>query len=182
MKYPPAAAVPGARTPGEAEASRQDRARLLRGSRSQRGHFGRGDSLAENAHRADLHPLDQFRAFKMLSDQGLGEEDIAARFFVTPAVVKQRLRLAAVSPKLLDVYAEDGMTLQQLMAFTVTNDHARQEQVWEAFAHSYNREPFYIRRQLTEGAVQASDRRALFVGVEAYQAAGGVRPARLVRR
>ncbi len=132
------------------------------------------DSLAENAHRVELHPLDQFRAFKTLSDQGLDEEDIAARFFVTPAVVKQRLRLAAVSSKLLDVYAEDGMTLQQLMAFTVTNDHARQEQVWDALAHSYNKEPFYIRRQLTEGVVRASDRRALFVGADAYEAAGGV--------
>ena len=132
------------------------------------------DSLAENAHRVDLHPLDQFRAFKTLSDRGLGEEDIAARFFVTAAVVKQRLRLTAVSPKLLDVYADDGMTLQQLMAFTVTNDHARQEQVWEALGHSYNREPIYIRRQLTEGVVRASDRRALFVGAEAYQAAGGI--------
>jgi ParB family chromosome partitioning protein len=132
------------------------------------------DSLAENALRTDLHPLDQFRAFKALSNQGLAEEDIAARFFVTPAVVKQRLRLASVAPKLLDVYAEDGMTLQQLMAFTVTNDHARQEQVWEALAHSYNKEPFCIRRQLTEGAVRASDRRALFVGAEAYEAAGGV--------
>jgi ParB family chromosome partitioning protein len=132
------------------------------------------DSLAENAQRADLHPLDQFRAFKALSDQGLADEDIAARFFVTPAVVKQRLRLASVSPKLLDIYAEDGMTLQQLMAFTVTNDHARQEQVWEALAHTYSKEPFYIRRQLTEGAVRASDRRALFVGAEAYEAAGGI--------
>ena len=67
------------------------------------------DSLAENVQRAELHPLDQFRAFKALSDQGLAEEDIAARFFVTAAVVKQRLRLATVSPRLLDVYAEDGM-------------------------------------------------------------------------
>ena len=125
------------------------------------------DSLAENVHRADLHPLDQFRAFKTLSDQGLGEEDIGARFFVTAAVVKQRLRLAAVSPKLLDIYAEAGMTLQQLMAFTVSNDHTRQEQVWEALAHSCNKEPFYVRRQLTEGAVRASDRRALFVGADA---------------
>jgi ParB family chromosome partitioning protein len=66
------------------------------------------------------------------------------------------------------------MTLQQLMAFTVTNDHARQEQVWETLAHAYNKEPFYIRRQLTEGAVRASDRRALFVGTDAYEAAGGV--------
>jgi ParB family transcriptional regulator, chromosome partitioning protein len=132
------------------------------------------DSLAENVQRADLHPLDQFRAFQTLRDKGLSEEDIAARFFVSPSVVKQRLKLAAVSQKLLDVYAEDGMTLEQLMAFTVTNDHARQEQVWEALAHSYNKEPYHIRRQLTEGAVRAADRRAQFVGVDVYEAAGGV--------
>ena len=132
------------------------------------------DSLAENVQRVALHPLDQFRAFKALRDKGAGEEEIAARFFVAPAVVKQRLRLAAVSEKLLDIYAEDGMTLEQLMAFTVTNDHARQEQVWEALQQSYNKEPYQIRRQLTEGAVRASDRRAQFVGVEAYEAAGGV--------
>ena len=132
------------------------------------------DSLAENAHRVELSPLDQFRAFKTLSDQGLGEEDIAARFFVTPAVVKQRLRLAAVSPRLLDIYAEDGMTLQQLMAFTVTHDHARQEAVWDGLANSYTKEPYCIRRQLTDRAVRASDRRALFIGAEAYEAAGGV--------
>jgi hypothetical protein len=54
----------------------------------------------------------------------MSEEDIAARHFVPPAIVKQRLRLASVSPKLHDVYAEDGMTLEQLMAFSVTGDHA----------------------------------------------------------
>ena len=132
------------------------------------------DSLAENVQRVALHPLDQFRAFQALRDAGLGEEEIAARFFVAPGVVKQRLKLAAVSPKLLDLYAEDEMTLEQLMAFTVTNDHARQEQVWEALAHSHNREPYYIRRQLTEGAVRASDKRAQFVGIAAYEAAGGI--------
>ncbi len=132
------------------------------------------DSLAENVQRAALHPLDQFRAFQTLREKGLSEEDIAARFFVSPIVVKQRLKLAAVAQRLLDVYAEDGMTLEQLMAFTVTNDHARQEQVWEALAHSYNKEPYHIRRQLTEGAVRAADKRAQFVGVEVYEAAGGV--------
>src|SRR6266705_4280183 len=59
------------------------------------------DSLAENVQRAPLHPLDQFRAFQTLRDKGLSEEDIAARFFVHPTVVKQRLKLAAVSTKLL---------------------------------------------------------------------------------
>lgn len=46
-------------------------------------------------------------------------------------MVKQRLRLASVSPKLHQVYAEDGMTLEQLMVFSVSGDHIRQEQVWD---------------------------------------------------
>jgi ParB family chromosome partitioning protein len=138
------------------------------------GGIAEEDSLAENVQRVALHPLDQFRAFQALRDKDLGDEEIAARFFVTPTVVKQRLRLAAVSDKLLDLYAEDGMTLEQLMAFTVTNNHARQEQVWDAVSRSYNKEPYLIRRQLTEGAVRASDRRARFVGIDIYEAAGGV--------
>jgi ParB family transcriptional regulator, chromosome partitioning protein len=131
------------------------------------------DSLAENVQRAPLHPLDQFRAFFALREKGMSEEEIAAAFFVSAQVVKQRLRLASVSPKLLDIYAEDGMTLDQLMAFTVNPDHERQEQVWEAIQRSHTKEPYHIRRLMTEGAVRASDKRAQFVGIEGYQAAGG---------
>ena len=115
------------------------------------------DSLAENVQRAPLHPLDQFRAFLTLREKGMSEEQIAAAFFVSAHVVKQRLKLATVSPKLLDVYPEDGMTLDQLMAFTVNPDHERQEQVWAAMQRSYTKEPYYIRRLLTEGAVRASE-------------------------
>ncbi len=132
------------------------------------------DSLAENIQRAPLHPLDQFRAFQTLREKGKSEEEIAAAFFVTPAVVKQRLRLAAVAPALLDLYADDAMTLEQLMAFTVNGDHQRQIEVWEALKNGYNREPYHIRRLLTEGAVRAGDKRARFVGIEAYEEAGGV--------
>jgi ParB family chromosome partitioning protein len=132
------------------------------------------DSLAENVQRAPLHPLDQFRAFQAMREKGQFEEDIAAAFFVGVNVVKQRLRLAAVSEKLLDVYAEDGMSLEQLMAFTVTTDHARQEQVWNTLQRSYSQEPYQIRRMLTEKTVRASDKRVLFVGIDAYENAGGV--------
>ena len=124
-------------------------------------------------HRVALHPLDQFRAFQTLREQGRSEEEIAAIFFVSVNVVKQRLRLAAVSPKLLDIYADDGMSLEQLMAFSVTDDHARQEQVWETINKSGYDEPYQIRRLLTERAVRASDKRALFVGLDTYEAAGG---------
>ena len=107
-------------------------------------------SLAENIERAPLHPLDQFRAFQSMREKGMTEETIAAAFFVDAKVVKQRLRLASVSPALLDIYAEDGMTLEQLMAFTVSDDHARQEQVWESIKDSWQKEPYTIRRMLTE--------------------------------
>ena len=68
-------------------------------------------------------------------------------------------------------YRAGELTLDQLMAFTVTEDHERQEQVFAAL--SYNRSPGHIRRLLTEEEVEASDRRAVFVGAEAYEAAGG---------
>lgn len=131
------------------------------------------DSLAENMQRVALHPLDQFRAFTALREKGQGEEAIAAAFFVTPQIVKQRLKLASVAPALLNVYAEDGMTLEQLMAFTVSGNHGRQAQVWDAVKNSWNKEPYAIRRMLTETSVRATDRRAIFVGIEAYEAAGG---------
>ena len=137
------------------------------------GGIAEDDSLAENDERVGLHPLDQFRAFKLLHDGGMREEDIAARHFVSPAIVKQRLRLASVSPKLHEVYAEDGMTLEQLMAFSVAADHARQEQVWENVSRSGYDEPYQIRRGLTEATVRASDRRARFVGLDTYEQAGG---------
>jgi ParB family chromosome partitioning protein len=137
------------------------------------GGIAEDDSLAENDERVGLHPLDQFRAFQTLLGSGLTEEEIAARHFVTPAVVKQRLRLSSVSPKLHEVYAEDGMTLEQLMAFSVTADQARQEQVWETVSRSGYNEPYQIRRMLTENTVRASDRRAQFVGLNAYEQAGG---------
>ncbi len=131
------------------------------------------DSLAENTHREQLHPLDQFRSMKRLVDQGDDIEAIAATFMTTPAVVRQRLKLASVSPALHEIYAEDGMTLDQLMAFSVSEDHVRQEQVWELLAHSWNKEPSFIRSRLTENTVRASDKRALFIGIDAYAEAGG---------
>ncbi|RUY27778.1 ParB/RepB/Spo0J family partition protein, partial [Mesorhizobium sp. M7A.F.Ca.CA.004.12.1.1] len=130
-------------------------------------------SLAENIDRVPLHPLDAYRAFKDMRDKGMSEEEIAAAFFISVTIVKQRLKLTAVSPALLDVYADAGMTIAQLEAFSVSDDHAKQEQVWEAINNSWSKEPYQIRRMLTENTVRASDKRSVFVGLDAYEAAGG---------
>lgn len=129
-------------------------------------------SLDENVTREDLHPADQFERFRELAeDRGWGADEIAARFGVTAHVVKQRMRLGAVSPKLLQVYRDGDLTLDQLMAFAITDDHARQEHVYENL--SYNRDPSIIRRDLTKMNVPATDRCAIFVGSQAYTEAGG---------
>lgn len=130
-------------------------------------------SLAENAIRSPMHPADQFEAFfELHRDHGMNAEDIAARFGVTAAVVRQRLKLAAISPKLIDLYRNEEMTLDQLTAFAISDDHARQEAVWEEFGAEYERED--ILAALNGEHVPSDDARARFVGVEAYQEAGGV--------
>ncbi|TWA88866.1 ParB/RepB/Spo0J family partition protein [Bradyrhizobium stylosanthis] len=129
-------------------------------------------SLDENVTRENMHPADQFEAFRRLADErGFGAEEIAARFGVTPHVVRQRLRLGAVSPRLVQLYRDGNLALDQLMAFAITDDVVRQESVYERL--SYDREPSTIRRLLTETHVAATDRRARFVGLEAYIEAGG---------
>jgi len=80
-------------------------------------------SLDENVTREAMHPADQFEAFRQLAEErGFGAEEIAARFGVTASVVRQRMRLGAVSPRLMQVYRDDGLSLDQLMAFAMVDD------------------------------------------------------------
>ncbi|MBR0899591.1 ParB N-terminal domain-containing protein, partial [Bradyrhizobium tropiciagri] len=129
-------------------------------------------SLDENVTRESMHPADQFEAFRKVADErGFGAEEIAARFGVTPNVVRQRLRLGAVSPKLIQLYRDGDLALEQVMAFAITDDQARQEAIYERL--SCDGDASTIRRLLTETHVAATDRRARFVGLEAYTEAGG---------
>lgn len=129
-------------------------------------------SLDENVTRSAMHPADQFEAFHDLHERkGWSAEEIAARFGVSAGLVRQRLRLASVSPRLVALYRQEDLGLDQLMAFAVCEDHERQESVYEQL--SYNRSASFIRQALTAAKLSASDRRAVFVGVAAYEAAGG---------
>jgi ParB family chromosome partitioning protein len=129
--------------------------------------------LAENVQREAMHPADEFEAFRDLVDDGLPVADIAARFGVTETVVQKRLKLARVSPKLLDAFRRGEMTLQHVMAFTVSDDHAAQERVWFSLPKWQKGDPSIIRDCLSENEVTASDRRVKFVTLKAYEKAGG---------
>lgn len=127
-------------------------------------------SLAENIEREAMHPADQFDAFAKLVDEGKSSEDIAAEFGVSPDTVEKRLRLAKVSPQVMKLYRADELNLEQVMAFTLTDDHAAQDALLENGNRPWAGD---IRRRLTETAVRGDDPRARFVGRKAYLAAGG---------
>jgi len=131
-------------------------------------------SVAENSGREALHPADEFEAFKALIDEGKGIEDVATRFGVSVLTVQRRLKLSAVSPNLLALYRQDGINLDQLMALTLSDEHAAQERAWFD-AQPWDRSPAALRRVLTAGEVEAAGSALVrFVGIDAYEAAGGV--------
>jgi ParB family chromosome partitioning protein len=129
-------------------------------------------SLAENVVRLAMHPADEFFAFRELADKGLHASEIAARFGVTETTVLKRMKLGRVSPTILDLYRQGELALNQVEAFTVSDDHARQEQVWHDLP-AYNRHPSSIRLALTDGEIPLTEKRVKLVTVEAYEAAGG---------
>jgi ParB family chromosome partitioning protein len=130
-------------------------------------------SLSENVHREAMTPVDELFAWKALVAEGRSLEDIAADFGVTPLVVKRRLRLANVSPRLLADYQQGAVSLEQLMALAITDDHAAQETAFYEVPQ-WQRHPESLRDHLTRDEVDACrDALARFVGVEAYEAAGG---------
>ena len=130
-------------------------------------------SLAENVVREAMHPADEFEAFKALIEKGVPVADVAARFGVTETVVQKRLKLAHVNPALLDAYRNGEMTLQHVMAFAVTDDHAAQERVWNSLDDWRKDDPAVIRDLLTEHEITSDDPRVKFVTLKAYEKAGG---------
>ncbi|MER1077023.1 ParB/RepB/Spo0J family partition protein [Pseudomonas aeruginosa] len=130
-------------------------------------------SLTENVQREAMHPADQFEAFAALVAEGRPIEDIAADFSVTPLVVQRRLKLANVSPRLLADYRAEVVSLDQLMALAITDDHTAQEAAFYD-APTWQRSPHNLRDRLTEREIDAHRHPLVrFVGLDAYEAAGG---------
>ena len=121
-----------------------------------------------------MHPADQVVAFSQLAQSGVTVAAIAARFGVAERLVEQRLRLGNAAPELLDAYRADDIDLETLKAFSVTTDHNRQRTIWERVAGQGHRpSAWQVKRMLTEERVPAGSPMARFIGVDAYEAAGG---------
>ena len=130
-------------------------------------------SLMENTVRAAMHPADEFAAMAALIDSGATVEAVAVRFGVSERHVRQRLKLGKLAPELLDAFRAGSVNLEVITAFTLGADHPAQLAVWGQIKEQHYVSPHQIRRLLTGSAVPLDSDLGLFVGIEAYEAAGG---------
>ncbi|ACR32940.1 ParB/RepB/Spo0J family partition protein [Burkholderia glumae] len=130
-------------------------------------------STSENVTQQPMHPADQCDAFRALVDSGRSIPDVAAIYAISETMVRQRLKLARVSPKLIELFRNNEIRLDVMQALAVSDSHDEQERAWFD-APDYDRGAATIRRKLVAGEHDfQSNRIALFVGIDAYEAAGG---------
>jgi len=132
-------------------------------------------SIAENAIREEMHPIDEYVAFKDLAEKGVTIGAIATKFGYEEKYVEKLLRLGRLHPDLLELFREEKIKMDQLQAFTLTDDQEEQLRIWNALKDqsSWQRGAREIRQAITKAEISVTDKRARFVTVEAYKAAGG---------
>jgi ParB family chromosome partitioning protein len=130
-------------------------------------------SLAENVMRQDMHPADEFDAFKTIIDQGLSISEAAARFGKPELYIKQRLKLANVAPELFALYRKGKADLDQMMALALTDDQEQQLRIWKAAKQDYMRSEHNIRRAITDKELSTTSKVGKYVDIAAYEKAGG---------
>ena len=127
---------------------------------------------AENAARMALNPADEIAAYGEMARAGAPVDTIARAFAVSVRHVRGRLRLAGLAPVILDALRGGGLTLDAAAAYTVTEDSAAQEAVFQRLAHGWQgNEPRAIRAALRPE--HGAPRLAAFVTRAAYEAEGG---------
>lgn len=131
-------------------------------------------STAENTIREQMHPADEVEAYARLHKQGRSVDDIAVRFGQTKRHVQRMLKLAGLSPALLDTWREGELTLAMAQALAITDDHTKQEQAFKLHGDpDWDEDGDAIRAALTEGDLTSRDRITRYIGLEAYETAGG---------
>ncbi|MFM0374879.1 ParB/RepB/Spo0J family partition protein [Paraburkholderia aspalathi] len=131
-------------------------------------------SLIENRERETMHIADECGAFRLLTEEGKSIAHISALFKVSEMVVRRALRIANLSPVLLDLLRDDKLDYEQAKVLALADDHATQERVWNEAPNAWQRRPSELRAALTKAELDASENPlAKFVGLDAYESAGG---------
>jgi len=132
-------------------------------------------SYIENAQRSDMHAAEQIASFVTLAYQGKTPEQIGAEMGYSTRHVQRMLKLANLAPSLLKLLADDQLTVEQCQMLCLEDDQARQVRIYEEVKASWPNLPVtMLRKLITDKEISITDKRFLFVGREAYEAAGGV--------
>lgn len=133
-------------------------------------------SMIENGRRKNMHPAEQIIGFRTLQQEGKTPSQIGALMGFHPRHVQRCLKLANLAPTLLDALARDELELEQCEALTLADSHERQMQIWaDAKAQWNGRTPVAqtLRKMATDDKMPLSHPMFVFVGEDAYTAAGG---------
>lgn len=133
---------------------------------------GKEVSLIENVHRIGMDAMDEVDAYAALVAEGASPDEVARRFGVTRRHVEQRLALSCLSPRIKAAWKRGDITLDAAKAFCVEDDHAKQDAVLRSLGRPVTNASS-VRARLMDGRVRGSDRLAVFVGLDGYEAAGG---------
>lgn len=132
---------------------------------------GKELSLATNIMREDMHHADEFEAFRDLADKGNTAAEIAARFGCEERHVMRLLKLARVSPNILQLYRENKVKLEIVEALTLTDDHARQEKLLKDAPKWWGKAEY--RNALTVDKLPVTDKLVKYVTEKTYLERGG---------
>ncbi|ABF64375.1 putative DNA-binding protein [Ruegeria sp. TM1040] len=126
----------------------------------------------ESATQKPLHPADEIRAYAALADQGNSAEMIARTFAQTVRHVKGRLALAHLCTATIEALRRGDITLDVAKALTLARDPEQELEVLQG-ALDGKRQEWWVKQQLTDSKVRASNYKAAYVGRDGYVAAGG---------
>lgn len=129
-------------------------------------------SVVENVERVPVSPVDEFKAYGRLCDEGQSAEQVAGRFGIPLRRVQQRMKLGALHPTVMAALDSGKIGLETAQMFTVA-DPDRQAEVFEALSKRGAVYAYEVRQNLTGMLVRGDSDLATMIGETAYLAAGG---------
>lgn len=132
-------------------------------------------SHAENADREAMHPAEQISTFGTLASQGKTPAQIGDGLGYGSRHVQRMLKLANLAPVLLEKLANDELDSDQCQALCLESCQERQVQVFDSVYAEWGAAPAHLlRKAITETEIPVTSSRFVFIGRDAYEAAGGV--------
>lgn len=130
-------------------------------------------SIEENRERMPLHPVNEYEQFAELLNRGKTAEDIAKMYGMTDRQVRGTLALGQLHPDIRAAWRDGQIKAETAQVFTLETDQKRQIAVFRKLAKAQQVYPNRVRSELVGDDTQDAKRFITFVGIDAYEAAGG---------